>query len=84
MSMTPETNEALNEAVRELDATREAVRLKLNLLSLDAKDAWKEIETQLQATQNALAGRSEHAAETSARAARDLARSIRKFVQKHL
>jgi hypothetical protein len=84
MAMSQETNKALNEAVEELNAAREAIRLKAHLFSLDAKESWKEIETQLQETQTALSDRSEHAAEVAATAARDLARSVRKFVQKHL
>jgi hypothetical protein len=84
MAMTPETNEALKEAVEELNAARETVRLKLNLISLDAKEAWREVETRLHETQSALNGKSEHAAEVSANAARNLARSIRKFVEKHI
>jgi transcription elongation GreA/GreB family factor len=83
MAMSPETNDALKEAVEELNAARETVRLKLNLISLDAKEAWREIETRLHETQNALNGKSEHAAEVSAKSARNLARSIRKFVEKH-
>jgi len=83
MAMTNEANKALKEAVEELNAAREAVRLKLHLLSLDAKEAWNEVETRLQETESALGGQSERAAEVAASAASDLARSIRKFAEKH-
>jgi hypothetical protein len=84
MTMTRETSEALKETVEELNAARETVRLKLHLLSLDAKEAWKEVEARFQETENALGGRGEQAAELAASAARDLARSIRKFLEKHV
>lgn len=84
MATTRETSEALKEAVEELDAARETARLKLHLLSLDAKRAWSEVEAQFRETQKALGEQGEHAAEMSAKAARDLARSIRKFLEDHV
>lgn len=84
MTMTKETDEALKEAVAELKAARETVRLKLNLFSLDAKEAWKEVETKFQETETALGERSEQAMEDAAHAARDLARSVRKFLERHV
>ncbi len=84
MATTRETSEALKEAVEELDAAREAARLKLHLLSLDAKKAWTDVEARFRETQKALGGQGEHAAEVSAKAVRDLARSIRKFLEEHV
>ena len=63
MTMTRETSEPLKETVEELNAARETVRLKLHLLSLDAKEAWKEVEARSQETENALGGRGEQACE---------------------
>jgi hypothetical protein len=84
MAMTLETQDALKETVEELRAARETARLKLHLLSLDAKEAWKEVEARFQETETALSERSDHAAEAAARAARDLARFVRKFLEKHI
>ena len=84
MSMTLETQDALKETVEELRAARETARLKLHLLSLDAKEAWKQVETRFAETESALGEQSDHAAEVAARAARDLARFVRKFMEKHI
>ncbi len=81
---TKEPSKALSEAVDELDAAREAARVKMHLFSMDARHAWDEIEGSFLSLKRDLAQQGEKAAETSATTARDLARSIRKFVEKHL
>jgi hypothetical protein len=79
-----ESTKTLTEAVEELDAAREAARLKVHLLSMDARRTWDELEGSFSSLKKDLARESEKAAEASAVAARDLARSIRKFVESHL
>ena len=79
-----ESQKALEDAKGELAAARETARLKLHLLSLDARRAWDELEGKFQSFQEDLGKASEEVTETSATAARDLARSIRKFVEKHI
>jgi len=81
---TKESTKALSEAVGELDAAREAAKLKLHLLSMDARRTWDEIEDSFLSLKQSLAQQSEKTAESSAVAARELARSLRKFVEKHL
>lgn len=82
--LTKESQKALTDAKAELDAAREAARLKLHLLSMDARRAWDELEGKIEEVHQNLEERSEKATEASASAARDLARSIRKFVEKHV
>ena len=79
-----ETTKALDEAVRELEAAREAARLKVRLLSMDTQRAWHDLEGKIEALTFNLKQRSEKAAESSAVAARDLARSVRQFIQKQM
>jgi hypothetical protein len=79
-----ESQDALKDAKEELEAAREVARLKLHLLSMDARRTWDELEGKIQELQGKLGERGEKATEVSAVAARDLARSIRKFVEKHV
>jgi vacuolar-type H+-ATPase subunit H len=79
-----ESKKALHDAVVELEAAREAARLKLHLFSMDAKRTFEDLEDRAKELQNKLTEESEKVAESSAVAARDLARSIRKFVEKHV
>jgi len=79
-----ESSDALKEAADELGAARDAARLKLHLLSMDARKTWDELESRVQAVQQELSGEGEKVAAASATAARDLARSIRKFVEHYV
>ena len=81
---TKESTKVLTEAVGELDAAREAAKLKMHLLSMDARNTWDELEGNFLSLKQTLAQQGEKATESSAAAARDLARSLRKFVEKHL
>jgi hypothetical protein len=85
--MAMSKNEPLNtleDARDELGAARELARLKLHLLSMDARRTWDELEGKFQSLQEDLGKQGEELGQTSATAARDLARSIRKFVEKHI
>jgi hypothetical protein len=75
---------ALDEAKQELEAAHEVARLKLHLLSMDARHAWDDLEGKFQALQDDIGKRSEELGQASAEAARDLAGSIRKFLEKHI
>ena len=75
---------ALDEAKQELEAAREVARLKLHLLSMDARRTWDDLEGKFQAFQEDLGKRGEEVGQASAAAARDLAGSIRKFLEKHI
>ncbi len=79
-----DANQLLIEAKQELEAAREAARLKLHLLSMDARGKWDDLEKKFQGLQADLSETGEKVGETSAAAARDLAHSIRKFVEKHV
>ena len=81
--MSKESTKALNEAVEELEAAREAARLRLHLFSLDARRALEGLEDKAKEFHALLVGESERTADASAEMARDLARAIRKFAQKH-
>ena len=77
-----ESTKALDDAKQELEAAREAARLKVHLLSMDARRTWDDLEKKFHAVQKDLGERGEKVGEASATAARELARSIRKFVEK--
>jgi hypothetical protein len=81
---TKESSKALSQAVDELDAARDAAKLKLHLLSMDARRTWDEVEGSFASLKKSLAQQGEKAAESSAVAARDLARSLRKLLEEHL
>jgi hypothetical protein len=78
-----DSNKALHEAVEELDAAREVVRLRLHLLSMDARRGWDGLEEKVKELQHDLVQSGEKVGEASAIAARELARSVRKFVERH-
>ena len=75
---------ALNDAAKELDLAQETVRLKLHLLSMDARRAWQGLEGRFLKLKDEIEERGERTVADSAVAARDLAHSIRKFVEKNL
>ena len=79
-----ESQKTLDDAKDELEAAREMAKLKLHLLSMDARRTWDELEGKFQSFQKDLEKTSEEVGQSSAIAARDLARSIRKFVEKHI
>jgi hypothetical protein len=79
-----ESKKALSDAVEELDAARDAAQLKVHLLSMDARRTWDQLEDSFSSLKENLAREGEKVAEASAVAARDLARSIRRFVESHL
>jgi vacuolar-type H+-ATPase subunit H len=79
-----ESLKALEDAKQELEAAREVARLKLHLFSMDARRTWDDLEGKFQAFQEDLGKRGEEVGQASAETARDLARSIRTFVEKHI
>ncbi len=74
----------LNEAVSELDGARNAARVKLEVLSIQARRALGDLEVKTQALQRKVTKRAEKVTAASANAALDVARSIRKFVEKQV
>ncbi|HVU04332.1 MAG TPA: hypothetical protein VHE30_21385 [Polyangiaceae bacterium] len=81
---TKESQKALKEAIEELSAARETAKLKAHLFSLDAKRAWEDLEREFTDLRQKIEAQGEQVVETSAASARDLARSIRKLVEKQL
>jgi hypothetical protein len=79
-----ESQKVLEDAKRELEAAREVARLKVHLLSMDARRTWDELNGRVESLQKDLGKHGEEVGQASAAAARDLARSLRKFVEKHL
>ncbi len=75
-----ESMKALNDAVQELETARETARVKLHLLSMDARNTWDGMEAKFLELKQNVENQGEKVAEASASAARDLARSIRKLV----
>ena len=74
----------LNNAVSELDAARNAARVKLEVMSISARRALGDLEMKAQVLQKKALVQAEKASEASAKAALDLARTIRKFVEKQV
>jgi hypothetical protein len=72
----------LNSAVSELDGARNAARVKLELLTIQARRALGEFETKAQVFRQKAIKQAEKATETSANVALEYARSLRKFVEK--
>jgi hypothetical protein len=83
-AMSKESKRALNEAVEELEAAREAARLRLHLFSMDARRAIEGLEDKAKEFHALLVEEKERTSESSAEMARDLARAIRKFAEKHV
>lgn len=77
-------SQSLKEALVDLTAARDQARLKLHLWSMDAQVKWKELETKVQSFQQAAETEAERITDDSAAKARDLARTVRKFVEQHL
>ena len=80
--MSKESKKALTEAVEELEAAREAARLRFHLFSMDARRALEGLEDKAKEFHALLVEESEKTTEASAGRARDLARAIRKFAEK--
>lgn len=79
--MTQPAATSLKEALSELAAARDQARVKLHLLSMDAQAKWRELESKVEALQKTAAHDAERMADESAAKARELAHSVRKFVE---
>jgi hypothetical protein len=72
---------SLKEALTDLVAARDEARIKLHLLSMDAQSKWRDLESKVDALQKTAAEDVERMADESAAKARELARSVRTFVE---
>lgn len=77
-------SQSLKEALVDLEAARDQARLKLHLWSMDAQMKWKELESKVQSFQHSAESEAERITDESAAKARELARTVRKFVEQHL
>lgn len=76
---TPNTHsKTLSDALAELSAVRDEVRVQMHLLTLDAKQRWNELEAKLDAVTPG-----DSAAETALLRLRELTRLARAFVDEH-
>jgi hypothetical protein len=58
-----------------LETLRDEVRVRIHLGAMDAKDAWKKIETQIAAAEDA----AEHASESSREALKKALQAVKQF-----
>lgn len=72
-----------SEALKELSSARDEARLRLHLLTMDARDRWSELEQRLDSFEQGLAGSGEHATEAALSTARHLAQSVRDFIKRN-
>lgn len=77
-------SQSLKEALVDLEAARDQARLKLHLWSMDAQTKWKQLESKVQSFQQSAETEAERITDESAAKARELARTVRKFVEQHL
>ena len=84
MSNKKSLKESLDEALAELDGARDEVRLSAHLLSLEAKESWREIEESARDVEDKVRAVGEQVAEDSAARVVDAARAVRAFVERHV
>ncbi len=88
MFYSQKETKAYTEALRELRAARDQLRLKAHLLSMDARDQWQAIEAKIQ-SKLALLGRGvelngSHRLEAAAKEIRELKEAVVDFARRHL
>lgn len=67
--------EGLEQTLDELERVGDQIRLKLHLANMDAKDAWKELEPQVQQARE----HAKSAGEESRKGLEDLLAAVRRF-----
>lgn len=82
MSEDKQASSSLRALLDELQTTRDEVRVKLHLLGMDAKDQWDQLENKFQNLEKKLE-EGDVAAEAVEKA-RELGRSAKDFVQRHV
>jgi CBS domain-containing protein len=78
------TESSLNEALEDLKAARDEARLQLHLLSMEARQRWHELEAKLEALDAEAVDRGEKAARNVVSKARELAGSVRAFIEQNV
>ena len=81
MSKSSSVGESLKGALEELAQARDEVKLKMHLLSLEARQRWGEIEGKLSEFEQTLEHKGTQAAEATASKARSLAESARELLR---
>ena len=72
-----------SEALKELSSARDEARLRLHLLTMEARGRWAELEQRLDSFEQDLVGSGEHATEVTLSKARHLAQSVRAFFKRN-
>src|SRR4051812_22453759 len=72
-----------NEALAQLAIARDEARLHAHLLSMDARERWRALEVQLDTFEWKLLQTGEHASESAAASARELALGVVEFFKEH-
>src|SRR5687768_5751005 len=67
----------------ELAAARDEVRVRLHLLSLEARERWQELETKIETLEHGVSERGEKIGDAAVTKARDLTQLIKNFVRTH-
>jgi CBS domain-containing protein len=71
------------DALRELAATRDTVRLQLHLLSMDARARWNELEAVLESMESEFQGMSDRPSDVVVAKVRALTETVKDFVLSH-
>ena len=83
MSTLKTQHPSCEKSLNELRSARDATRVQLHLLSMEALERWQALETKLSALERELVQGGEKAAEAAADRVRDLVRAARSFRQRH-
>jgi CBS domain-containing protein len=81
MTYATTRKDSIQHALRELISARDEVRLRMHLLSLEARQRWGELESKLLFFQDQVSDGGERMADAASAKARELTRSIRDFMQ---
>ena len=82
--MSEKAKHSLEQAVGELERARDEIKVRLHLLSREAKDQWNDLETRLRDLDGELRAKTESASESTAEKVREVAKTVREFVEKNV
>ena len=84
IEMSNKANHSLTKAVEELTRARDEVKVGLHLLSMDAKEKWKGLESRLLEIDDELRAKGEAMGDTSAEKVHEVAKTVREFIEKNV
>jgi hypothetical protein len=81
--MSEKAKQSLEQALGELERARDEIKVRLHLLSREAKNQWDGLEARLRDLDSELRTKTEAASESSAEKVREVAKTVREFVEKN-